>query len=620
MEIEWQFDALDLRPVERWLAQVPSLGTSPAPSDPLRAPTERDLVSEPLPARRLVDAYLDTADWRVGRSGFVLRVRRRAGGAEVTLKDTSPATAGLRRRLEVTEPLPQGGVGALGSEGPVGRRLHALIGSRPLRQVLEVRTRRRPYGLTTAGKRVAEVALDDTVIEVAESSRPVRMRRVEVEVEPSSVEALTAVVARLRTDCGLQPATLSKFEAGLLASGLHIPGGPELGPTSLPPAPTVGELAFVVLRRNCAAMLAHEPGTRLGEDPEELHDMRVATRRMRAALAMFADTLPARSRHVRSELGWLADALGAVRDLDVQLERVGQWSGEVSEQDRGALGDLSRLLSHQRGEARSRLLAALESSRYERLVASFSAMLRQGPSRRLPAARAPAVVVVPDLVRMRHRAVTKAAKQARRSGAADDFHRLRIRAKRLRYALEFVAEVYRGQTTKYVRTLVRLQDLLGLMQDARVAAERLHALVVDEGPALSTLTVFVMGGVAQRYRQEAAILAEKVPAKLDSLGGSRWQQMIGHMDRRRLEATPAYGWSSAPAGRPASPSAATPAIEDRSAPAAPTPAVTGGGAPPTEGSGSPTAPSASDGSARAPAANGHVADAVPSQGPDTPGH
>jgi triphosphatase len=571
VEVEWQFDALDLRPVERWLSGLPAMGSPVETADPAAVPA---LSAEPQAARRLVDAYLDTADWRIGRSGFVLRIRRRAGGTEVTLKDQAPANGGLRRRLEVTEPLPADGIGALGPDGPVGWRLRALVGSRPLLQVLEVRTRRRPFHLRISGGQVAELALDDTVIEVTDGEQPVRLRRVEVEVDPASVDRFEPVVTKLRSECGLQPATLSKFEAGLLASGLQIPSAPDLGPATLAASPSVGELAFVVLRRNLAAMLAHEAGTRLGEDPEELHDMRVATRRMRAALAMFSDALPARGRLVRDELGWLADALGAVRDLDVQIQRVQEWAEEVPEQDRGALGDLARLLARHRQEARRRLLGCLESARYERLVTSFSSMLRQGPSRRSAAARAPAVVVLPDLVRVRHRTVAKAAKRARRSGAADDFHRLRIRGKRLRYALEFVSQVYSGQTTKYVRDLVQLQDSLGLMQDARVAAERLHQLVVEEGSALSNLTVFVMGGVAERYRQEAAQLARKVPARLDSLAGHRWQQMIGYMDRRRLEATPHYGWTAAGALRPsaAPPPPVQPTGESTSA-AAPEPAA-----------------------------------------------
>jgi triphosphatase len=535
VEVEWQFDALDLRPVERWLDSLsaPRGGaTTNRPDEPAAA-----VNAQPLAARRLVDGYLDTADWRVKRSGFVLRVRRRAGGAEVTLKDSSPATAGLRRRLEVTEPLPAGGMDALGSDGPVGRRLHALVGNRPLHQVLEVRTRRRPFAVRLGGSEIAEVALDDTVISVTDGARPVRLRRVEVETAPESVDRLAPLVARLQTECGLQPATLSKFEAGLLASGLHISKLPDVGPVALGGAPSVGELAFVVLRRNLLAMLAHEPGTRLGEDPEELHDMRVATRRLRAALSMFADALPARARHLRDELGWLADALGAVRDLDVQLEGVAQWETEVPDAERVALGELDCLLRHRRDVARRRLLSCLESSRYDRLVSSFTAMLRQGPSRRSAPGRAPAVAVVPELVRARHGSVTKTARRARRSGSVDDFHRLRIRAKRLRYALEFASELYDGRTAKYVRGLVRLQDALGLMQDARVAAERLHTMVVEEGEGLSTLTVFAMGTIAQRYRHEAAALAQRVPKQMDAVSGLGWRRMIEYMDRRRLEAT-----------------------------------------------------------------------------------
>ena len=300
--------------------------------------------------------------------------------------------------------------------------------------------------------------------------------------------------------------------------------------------------------------------------------MRVATRRMRAALSLFADALPVRAQHVRAELGWLADALGAVRDLDVQVERLEEWAAEVPEADRGVLDDLGRLLHHHRDAARGALLAALESPRYERLVASFSTMLRQGPSRRSAPGRVPAAAVVPDLVRIRHRSVTKAAKRARRSAAADDFHQLRIRCKRIRYALEFVSELYGAQVGKYVKSLVRLQDALGLMQDARVASERLHALVLDEGAELSDMTIFVMGGVAERYRRESEALARRVPAHLGDVTGKRWEQLVDHLDARRLEATPLYGWrlpSAAPAPQPQPPDTAPPPPGPIAGPAGP---------------------------------------------------
>ena len=114
---------------------------------------------------------------------------------------------------------------------------------------------------------------------------------------------------QLRAACGLQPATLSKFEAGLLARGVVIPGPPDLGSTDIGPDVTLGELAYAVLRRQLAVLRAKEPGTRLGEDPEELHDMRVATRRLRAALDLFAEVLPVRAATFeRARAGWPASS------------------------------------------------------------------------------------------------------------------------------------------------------------------------------------------------------------------------------------------------------------------------------------------------------------------------
>ncbi len=532
MEVEWQLDAIDLRPVERWLN--PANGSSGA----IVAVSDVGGVAvsaHPQPARRMVDTYMDTDDWRVGRSGFVLRVRRRAGVAEVTLKDTAPAVGGLRKRLEVTELLPSDDVTALATTGPVGRRLQALAGTRPLHPIIEVKTKRRPFNLHVGDETVAELALDDTLIEMGAGRAPMHMRRVEIEVVPAWVDALRPVVEQLRRECGLQPATLSKFEAGLLASGLRVPPPPDVGPAVIPPDPTIGDVAYAVMRRNLSAMLAHEPGTRLGEDPEELHDMRVATRRLRAALALFAEVLPARAAHVRGELGWLADLLGTVRDLDVQLERVVEWMNDVSEDDRVALGGLADLLGQERSEARARLLEGLDSTRYETMVTSYVTMLRQGPSRRYPASQAPAITVVPDLVDAKHRSAVKAARRARRSGEAEDFHNLRIRCKRLRYALEFVSEIYEGQPGTFIKTVVRLQDALGLMQDARVAAERLHSLATGEPGGLSPTTIFVMGGVAERHHREAEHMKRKLPKVLKSLGDAQWRKLSELLVRRRAE-------------------------------------------------------------------------------------
>ncbi len=539
MEIEWQFDALDLRPVERWLSTLPSLSIDANPSETITA-----LARTP---RRLTDVYLDTEEWRMAAAGFVLRTRRRGRQDEVTIKDSAPAAgSGLRQRLEITEVLPAGGINALGPEGPVGRRVHAIAGRRALREVLQVRTRRRPFALRVGGVDAAEIALDDTLIVVGQGQRPMQLRRVEVEVRPEWLEALEPLVWQLRTACGLQPASLSKFEAGLLAVGATVPSPPDLGVTDIVPTASMGDLAYAVLRRQLAVLRAKEPGTRLGEDPEELHDMRVATRRLRAALDLFVDVLPVRARTYRSELSWLAAVLGTVRDLDVQQEA----QDEIAEAMEGwrtlldmapeddPLGTLHALLERERETARAVMLAALDSPRWDRLQRGLASMVQQGPLRRSAATRLPAVIGVPDLVADRHRAVTKAAKRAKKSGVAADFHRLRIRCKRLRYSLEFSAELYEGRTVRYVRRLTALQDQLGSLQDNEVAAARLAALATGEAN-LPASTVFIMGGVAEHHRRQAEELLHRLPAEVARAGGKAWVELAAVMEQRRLDAVAA---------------------------------------------------------------------------------
>ena len=319
IEIEWQFDALDLRPIERWLAALPARASelrqagqatslpaialsqgSEGSSDASADGAVTALTALAKPSRRLVDRYLDTDDWRVARAGYVLRTRRHGRHDEATLKSLKPAsTAGLRQRQELTELLPSGDIEQLSSDGPVGGRVGAMAGKKSLRQVLEVRTRRRPFSLRIGTQEVAELALDDTTI-VGGDEAPVRLRRVEVEVDPVWITGLEPIVDDLVAACGLRVATLSKFEAGLLGLGLGLPGAPDLGPTTVTPSSTMAEAAFAVIRRHIRQLILREPGTRLGEDVEELHDMRVATRRIRAALDLFQDVLPVRAQTLRA--------------------------------------------------------------------------------------------------------------------------------------------------------------------------------------------------------------------------------------------------------------------------------------------------------------------------------
>jgi len=538
IEVEWQLDALDLRPVERWFAaRVSAAGENEVPAPGRVLVSLPGLEVTPRPAKRLLDEYFDTVDWRLGRSGHVLRTRQRLGRYEATLKDQAASTDGLRRRLEVTEPLPTSSISDLDPEGPVGRRVRALAGARALRQVLEVRTRRRPFTLTVHGAPVGEVALDDTVIVVGTDRHRLRLQRVEVEVLPAWVESLAPLVERLRIDCGLQPATLSKFEAGLLAAGVAIPRGPDLGSTEITPASGIGDLAYAVLRKDAASMIAHEPGTRLGDDPEDLHQMRVATRRLRAALALFEQVLPVRAVRLREELGWLAAVLGAVRDLDIQLERIDGWTEDMSGDHHQALDELGELLVRHHSKARVDLLEALDSRRFERLAAGLAALLEAGPSRRIAAVQQNALLVLPELINARHRSAKKAARRAEHSGVVGDFHALRIRCKRLRYAIEFTDDLYRAEVKRYAKEIASLQDALGLIQDAEMAAGRLQDVALsEEGELLSHRTIFAMGMVAQRCTSEVEKRLAELRSVRKVVSGPGWHRAEALMEKRRAEA------------------------------------------------------------------------------------
>ncbi len=207
------------------------------------------------------------------------------------------------------------------------------------------------------------------------------------------------------------------------------------------------------MREQFAIFLAHEPGTRLGEDPGELHDMQVASRRLRTAMRLFEEALPTRAGKLRDEPRWIARTLGEVRDLDVQPERLEGWISKVAPEDREPLGALVTVLEEQRAKARKRMLRAFDSRRYTRFVEGFIAFLERGPSRRSKAARRPILDVAPDQVRRRYRRVRKIGDLITEESPAEDYHKLRKRGKRLRYALEFFHDVYGGATEELVRPL-----------------------------------------------------------------------------------------------------------------------------------------------------------------------
>jgi triphosphatase len=523
-EVEWHFDALDVRPVGRWLEN--GVG-----EDPAIVPGE---------TREISDTYLDTEDWRIYQAGYALRIRRVEGEnkVEATMKllASEGDAPGLRSRREISEPLDNPDPEAFDDDsGPVGKRIGALVGPKKLRTLFEIQTHRNTFGLILEGSEVGEVALDETNIPLENDAEPIHVMRVEIEVEPDAVLRLEPFVERLRDTCRLSPASASKYEAGLFARGLAPPGPPQFGPTGVDDSLTAGELAFRVLREQFAFFLAHEPGTRIGEDPEELHDMRVAARRMRAAMKIFEMPLPVRAQRFRNEFKWIAGALGEVRDLDVQLARLDSWISSASSGDKEPLEALRAVFQARRKKARRLMLRRLDSRRYARLVESFGAFLERGPSRRAQASRRPILAAAPDLVRKPYRKMRKLGDPLTEESSGEEYHELRKKGKRLRYALEFLSAIYGDPAKDLIKALKELQDVLGDHQDAEVAVAHLRELAASRGrsPKLSPETTFVMGGVAHRYEVQARELRVAFPEAYSRVRGKRWKKVRRTMEKAR---------------------------------------------------------------------------------------
>lgn len=527
-EHEWQFDALDLRQVIRRLND----------SDPWSG--DDGLQVSPRGSTRQVDVYLDTADRRFQRADYALRVRRvnRRVHAEATLKSLDPAGGdrGLRSRREISREVGQGDAAVLAAAADdLGELVRAVAGRKPLSPLFEVHTRRHVYSVEADGEAVGEIAVDETRI-VPPDGAAVRLRRVELEAFDGSVSSLEPFAEKFRAACGLRPADLTKYEAGLLSAGLTSFEQTNLGPVEFDRQAAIGAVAAVALRRQLAALLEQEAGTRLGEDAERLHAMRVASRRLRAALALYVDVLPPKIAPLRKELRWIGGFLGAVRDLDVQLDQLESWRASLAPEDAEALGSLVQLLAAERLEARTAMLEALDSRRYESFVNRFTRILRSLPESTFAAGEAPARDVAPVLLDARMQALREAADELGPEAEPADYHRLRIKVKHLRYAVEFFGELYPASAKTMARRLVALQDVLGLHQDGDIAIARLRALAEEHGEALGHRTVFAMGEIAERLAQGMSELRAEVPGALARVRGKSWKALRKEAARLRLDA------------------------------------------------------------------------------------
>jgi len=261
-------------------------------------------------------------------------------------------------------------------------------------------------------------------------------------------------------------------EHQVLAPPIPAPRRPGLIPTEI--ADTIGP----VLGKAIADIKAHEDGSRRGGDIEDVHKMRVATRRVRAYLKAARPALDrVATDRLRADVRELAGTLGVIRDNDVMIHQLHIEAGLLGDPDTGALEHLITRLDTERIAGRDRLISELDDPSYQELLAELEAAALQPPVADPWADLhefADEWWVLDKAHRKLHRTFGK-------NPPNDELHELRIYGKRARYAAELLHD--KGAVSDFLAALAAFQEVLGNHQDACVLEDKLRELVEESGDA-----------------------------------------------------------------------------------------------------------------------------------------
>ncbi|HEX5148751.1 MAG TPA: CHAD domain-containing protein [Candidatus Limnocylindrales bacterium] len=565
IEVELKYRVVDLAGAERYLAaeQIGSFSGSSAAR-----------------ASQFEDRYVDTADGAFARAGFAVRIRQSGRGTVVSVKSLgrTQGAGGSVRREELEGPADRT-AGPLEWPASDARSLVLeLAGDAPLVELVTIRQLRRKRVVRDGDTRV-ELSLDE--VDVVARSRVVdRFVELEAELVKGSEERLSSLAEVFVADPALAAESGSKLESALamLGSGgdvarrlaspptngraamdsgngdpgvtAHhevVPSTSDVVEEDVVPAPTpdmhlvvgrtpgvtaddhVAEAARKVMRFHLARMIAREAGVRTGHDLEDVHAMRVATRRQRAAWRVFGAAFrPGRTRRYRAGLRDVATRLGAVRDLDVLLDAADAYRADLPVTEQRAMEPLLADWRTHRDDARVLLVRELDSEGYGRWLDDYRDFVRTEGAAVLPVG-ATQPHRIRDTTASR---VWAAYEQVRgyesvlRWADVETLHELRIAGKWLRYTLEFVREALGDESAALIARVTALQDHLGLLNDANVAASMARTFLVEHAGDLSAPESAAIGRYLVSREREVARLRRSV--------GPAWRGVAGIGFRRAL--------------------------------------------------------------------------------------
>lgn len=467
----------------------------------IESPLLRERAQGPLQASELHAVYFDTADRRLRSRAAAFRVRSSNGRHVQTLKSARRGDTAYAQRgeWEVELPGPEPEPKAFGD--PAAHELMGLILPEQLEPVFETHVRRRALRLAWADGAAAsaeiELAFDDGQIRAHGKDLPVS--EVELELIRGEPTALFSLAEAMREVVPLRIEPLEKAARGWLLATAEPSPVVKAKPVRLSPDQSVDDALGAILAGALRHWLDNEPAVNDGREPEGVHQMRVALRRLRSAFSLLAPALGEAARQRwGEELRWLLGRLGPARDLDVLTSDLLPPVEAVLPGDT-TLAAFRRAAVERRAALQADLRQTLASQRYADLAFRFAAWVarhgwREGadaePQERQ---RGPVLPFAVSVLERRHRKVRKRGRRFARLSPAER-HEVRIALKKLRYGIEFFADLFPGDEVGELRkAAARMQDRLGHLNDVDVASRLAHELI-DPLPADEAARAAAFGG------------------------------------------------------------------------------------------------------------------------------
>ena len=486
----------------------------------LRHPELERVKSGRAARKKLVSTYFDTPNFRLAKSGIGVRLRRDGRRWIQTVKGPADGDsgAGLSSRPEHEWPigtstrLPSLDVARLATTP--WRRILLKSARDGLAPIFTTQFTRTEIPVALPQKTVAILAIDVGIIRTPQSARHLDISEIEIELKSGDIAQAFRFAMTIADSVPLSLEPESKAARGIRLLSAVPPVPVRAEDADLHKSAGAGEALTATLRSCLRQIEGNADGLLHDDDPEWIHQMRIGTRRLRACLSLTSALASSDSlSHLINEVKWLAGALGQARDLDVlaidtlpDLRSAAQ--GATAESTR-TIRSFAAKVAFRRRRARSEAREAVASRRFVAMMLAAGAIAAtpdlggdHGTDETMT--QMPARDFAARLLARRQKKLFRRG-EALPDAPPDARHAARIAAKKLRYATEFFAGLFPGKRTRtYRKALARLQDVLGIMNDAAVAAR----LACEIAGANSNAAALLQGWAAAQATANADDLAQ----------------------------------------------------------------------------------------------------------------